>query len=161
MLQQFSLNTILQKKIYYYYVISTKHNKHIMLKEVPEQIYSMMYVGLFLFFLISMFLLSLTFVFEVWNVKNNHIIKMARINKELSKKGLSYVEKTWFFQDHVEITDWSECLFLQLPGIIWLMGTLWIIYSVLDQEEYYARKFSKFIIFDPENCLTDKRLTEK
>lgn len=156
MIQKVFINFSSRQKLYYFVIKSTKYNKHIVLKEIPEQIYHIMYFSLFLFFIISMSLLALTFVFEIWSIKMNHIKKIENINKELSKKGLSYVEKRWFFQENVQLTDWSECLFLQLPGIIWLLGTLWIIYAILEQGEHYARKISKFVVFKPKFSLTEK-----
>lgn len=128
-------------------------NKHFVQKEIPDIVYSVMYFILFLFFITSTILLSMTFFFEMWYIKRKYLLQMASIRKNLSEKGLSYAEKTWYFQENVQLTDWSECLFLELPGIIWFLGTLWIIYAVLDKEEDYARKLSKFIILIPANCL--------
>lgn len=140
MFQKVLINTALLNKIPIFSVKSTKLNKHFILKEIPATIFSFLYLILFVFFLFSMALLALTCIYEAWSTRVAHEKKMSFIHKYLLKKGFSYVERIWYLEKHVELTDWSECLFLQLPGIIWLLGTLWIIYGVLEQKERYARK---------------------
>lgn len=140
MIQKVLIKKTLRENPVYFSVRSTLRNKHFVLKEIPNTIFSLLYFILFVFFVISISFLALMCIYEVWITKAAHEKKMAFIHKYLLKKGLSYVERIWYLEKHVEFTDWSECLFLQLPGIIWLLGTIWIIYGVLEQKDYFARK---------------------
>lgn len=153
MIQKTIINSTLQKKEYFFYIKSTKANKHFMMKEIQKEIIRLMYFGLFIFFIISMSLLGLTCVFEVWSVQRKHLRKMRIIDNFFRKRGLSRSEKVKYLREHVELTDWSECLFLQLPGIIWLLSTLSIIWNVFEEEDYYARKLSKYIVYVSESDL--------
>jgi ABC-type multidrug transport system fused ATPase/permease subunit len=153
MTQKIIINSTLRYKEYFFYIRSTKTNKHFMMKEIQKEIIILMYFFLFIFFIISMFLLGLTWVFEAWSVQRKHYRKMRIIDNFFRKRGLSHSEKAQYLREHVELTDWSECLFLQLPGILWLLSTLAIIWNVFEDEDYYARKLSKYIVYVPENDL--------
>lgn len=140
------MKQILNKKNYYLLVQSTKNHKHKILKDIPDKIYYFIN-GIFIFLLLSIIcFISISFQFQIWEVKRLHIEYMKNIDDMFTQKGFSYEERQWIYKRNGDMTDWSQCIFISPWGHLFNIIYLRVLLIVLEDKDNYARQIYDYAL---------------